>query len=304
MVRLLIGVVASRIVTADHGPAGLIGGVFSRGMEKIAVEEQHIAGIHLDVNKRETLEDSGHAFLVGAGLISLQYVVDSFEQMRTLDDQKAAIFASGWIDSNRCVAEIGGADAILIPVTVVLMPGPGAAGLRIFHDHLRMVVINLVVENPLGGVDDGFAAREHSVDSVTGVVPKGKADNLAAAVVPSEGVVVKGLILLRGTPKQVDFLRIEHPADERVALLPVFSESIWSDGAVGHKRSSYFGVSHRVQARTRSACDKVWCEAKRDLKECIRIYRVCGGHYHVAMAENPSDLWQIPKKLPQRTVST
>jgi uncharacterized membrane protein (DUF485 family) len=36
-------------------------------MEKIAVEEEHIAGIHLDVDKRETLEDSGDAFLVGAG---------------------------------------------------------------------------------------------------------------------------------------------------------------------------------------------------------------------------------------------
>ena len=95
MVRLLIGVVASRVVTADHGPAGLIGGVFSRGMEKIAVEEEHITGIHLDVDKRETLEDSGDAFLVGAGLISRQYVVDSSEQMRTLDDLKAAVFASG-----------------------------------------------------------------------------------------------------------------------------------------------------------------------------------------------------------------
>src|SRR4030088_1620955 len=142
------------------------------------------------------------------------------------------------------------------------MPGPGAAGLRIFHDHLRMVVINLAVENPLGGVDDGFAARKHAVDGVTGVVPKGKADNLAAAVVPSEGVVVKGLILLRGTPKQVDFLRIEHAADECIAFLPVFSESIWSDGTAGHKRSSYFAASHCVQARTRTACDRVWREAK------------------------------------------
>ena len=107
MVRLLVGVVASCIVTADHGPAGLIGGVFSRGMEKIAVEEEHVAGIHLDVDKRETLEDGGDAFLVGAGLISRQYVVDSSKQMRTLDDLKAAVFASGWIDSNRCAAEVG-----------------------------------------------------------------------------------------------------------------------------------------------------------------------------------------------------
>jgi hypothetical protein len=75
------------------------------------VEEEHIAGIHLDVDKRETLEDSGDAFLVGAGLTSRQYVIDSSEQMRTLDNLKAA-------------------------------------GLRVFHDHLRMVVINLAVENP------------------------------------------------------------------------------------------------------------------------------------------------------------
>src|SRR6478736_9674127 len=119
MVRLLIGVVASRVVTADHRPAGLIGGVFSRSMEKIAVEEEHIAGIHLDVDKRKTLEDSGDAFLVGAGLISRQYVIDSSEQMRTLDDLQAAVFATGWIDRNVCTAEIGRKDAILIPVTVV-----------------------------------------------------------------------------------------------------------------------------------------------------------------------------------------
>src|ERR1700756_6080861 len=105
------------------------------------------------------------------------------------------------------------------------MPGPGATGLRIFHYHLRMIVINLALENPLGGVGDGFAARKHAVDRVTGLVPKGKANNLATAIVPPEGVVIKGFVLLRGTRKQVDFPRIEHLADQRVAFLPVFSES-------------------------------------------------------------------------------
>src|SRR6266478_4159921 len=100
VVRLLVGIVASRIVTADHGPAGLIGGVFSRRMEKIAVEKEHIAGIHLDVDKRETLEDNSDAFLIGAGLFSRQQVIDSSEQMRTFDDLKAAVFASGWVDGN------------------------------------------------------------------------------------------------------------------------------------------------------------------------------------------------------------
>jgi len=49
-------------------------------MEKIAVEEEHIAGIHLGVDKRETVEDRGDAFLVGAGLTSRQYVVDSSDK--------------------------------------------------------------------------------------------------------------------------------------------------------------------------------------------------------------------------------
>src|ERR1700719_3912950 len=98
MVRFLVGIVASRIVTADHRPAGLIGGIFSRGMEKVAMEKEHIAGIHLGVDKRETLENSGDAFLVGAGLIARQYMVDSSEQMGTLDDLKAAVFTSGGID--------------------------------------------------------------------------------------------------------------------------------------------------------------------------------------------------------------
>src|ERR1700747_2478767 len=205
-------------------------------MEEVAVKEEAIAGIHLNVDNRKTLEDCRNTFLFGSGLISRQHVVDSSKQMSPLDHLKAAIFASGWIDSYERAAKIGCKDAILIPITVVLMPGPGATGLRIFHYHLRMIVINLPLENALGGVDDGFAARKHAVDRVTGLVPKGKTNNLATAVVPPEGVVIKGFILFRRTPEQADFLRIEHPADECVAFFPVFSELVCSDDAAGHSR--------------------------------------------------------------------
>ena len=106
MVRLFVRVVPSGIVTADHGPAGFVGSVLGRGMEKIAVEEEYIASIHLNVYKRETLEDNGDALLVGAGLLSRQYVIDSSEQMRAFDDLEAAVFASGRINSNGCAAEV------------------------------------------------------------------------------------------------------------------------------------------------------------------------------------------------------
>ena len=101
-------------------------------MEKVAVEEEDIAGIHLNVDNRKTFKDCRNAFLFGSGLISRQHVVDSSKQMSPLDHLKAAIFASGWIDRYERAAEIGCKDAILIPITVVLMPGPGATGLCIF----------------------------------------------------------------------------------------------------------------------------------------------------------------------------
>ena len=122
------------------------------------------------------------------------------------------------------------------------MPGPGAAGPGFFHDHLRMVMIDLATENPFGGGDDGIAARKHAVNGVTGVVPEGKTDNLAAAVVTSECVVVKSFVLLRRTPKQVDFLRIEHTSDKGIAFLLVFSELIWIEGSACHKGGGFFVI--------------------------------------------------------------
>src|SRR5215469_7442369 len=107
MMRLLIRVVASRVVAADHRPARLLGGVFGRGMQKVAVEEEDITGIHLNVDNRKTLEDRGNTFLVGASLISREHVVNSSQQMSPFDYLKAAIFASGSIDGNKCAAEIG-----------------------------------------------------------------------------------------------------------------------------------------------------------------------------------------------------
>ena len=112
--------------------------------------------------------------------------------------------------------------------------------------------VSLALENPLGGVDDGFAARKHAVDRVTGLVPKGKTNNLATAVVPPEGVVIRVLSCFAERSKQADFLRIEHPADECVALLRVFSELVCSDGAGGHNRrllSKFLIECWRAQGR-------------------------------------------------------
>ena len=85
-------------------------------------------------------------------------------------------------------------------------------------------------------------------------------------------MVVKGLILLRGTPKQVDFLRIEHPADECVAFLPVFGEPIWTDGTAGHKKvpiSKFLTVCRRAQGRPATK----FGGSQHGLKEVTFVFR-------------------------------
>ena len=61
-----------------------------------------------------------------------------------------------------------------------------------------MVVIDLAVEQLLGGVHDGFAAREHAVDGVARVVPEREADRAAFAIGAAEGVLVEGAVLAGG----------------------------------------------------------------------------------------------------------
>jgi len=62
-------------------------------------------------------------------------------------------------------------------------------------------------------------------------------------------VVIKGFILFRRTPEQADFLRIEHPADECVALFPVFSELVCSDGPLAIIEGSFQNFSSSAGAR-------------------------------------------------------
>ena len=103
--------------------------------------------------------------------------------------------------------------AVLIPVSVVLVPRPGAADLGVFHHHFGVVMVDFTAEQFLRGLYHPFAAGEHAVNSVAGMVPQRQPHRAAFAVGAAEGAAVEFVVLLGGATEQVDLLRVEKARD-------------------------------------------------------------------------------------------
>jgi hypothetical protein len=84
--------------------------------------------------------------------------------VRSTDDLQTAVFLCRTIDGDVVAGEMGKEDSVLIPVAVVLMPGPRATNLRVLHNPLRVIVIRLVSEELRRSAHDGFGASDHPVD--------------------------------------------------------------------------------------------------------------------------------------------
>ena len=235
VVRFLVGVVAGGVVAADHRPARIVGAVLVGAVQQVAVEEQRVAGRHLDMHQFEALERFGHALMVGAGLIAGEGVIDAAEVMRAPDHLQAAILARGRVDRDERAAQEREEDAVLIPVAVVLVPRPGAADARVLHDHFGVVVVDLAFEQFLRRVHDGFAARDHAVDGVARVIPEGEADRAAFAVGATEGVLVEGAVFAGGLAEEADFFGGEHAAGKDVAVAVVVADLRVGERAGGHR---------------------------------------------------------------------
>ena len=182
------------------------------------MEEEGIAGLHLDVDQGQPLEDLLDAVHVGAGLLAGQDVIDPAQAVRALDHLQAAVLPGARIDRDEDAHEVGEEDAVLVPVAVILVPGPGPADLGVLHDHLGVVVIDLVVEDLLAGIDHPPAAGEHAVDAVARVVPEREPDPSPFAVVLAEGVLVEGPVLLGRAEQEADLVGVEQRTHQQVAV--------------------------------------------------------------------------------------
>src|SRR5439155_5712678 len=134
------------------------------------------------------------------------------------DHLQAAVLTVAWIDGDEGAGEQRGQHAVLVPVAVVLVPGPRAADLGVLEDHLRVVMVDLAVEDLLATSHDPFAAGEHAVDAVAGVVPERQSDHAALAVGAAEGTAIELVVFLGGAAEQRNFLGVEEAAGEVKAV--------------------------------------------------------------------------------------
>src|SRR6185369_15337308 len=102
-------------------------------------------------------------FGVSASLFTVTAMFDPAQEMRSSQHLQTTVLARVGIHRDKDRRHVGEQTTVLIPVTVVLMPGPRAAGARFLDAHLGMVMIDFVAKQLLHGIDDPVAARDRSV---------------------------------------------------------------------------------------------------------------------------------------------
>lgn len=188
------------------------------------MEEEGIAWEHDAIDEREAFFGFFDAFEVGAGLVTGESVIDAPDVMGAFEDLHAAIFGGGGIDGDGDAAEVWGEDAILVPVAIVLMPGPSATDFGVFHDHFGVVVVGFVAEEGFDGIDEFLASGEHTVDAIAWVIPEGEANFCAGAVVFREGVLIECAVLFGGLAEEGNFFLVKEMADDDEAIGVILCE--------------------------------------------------------------------------------
>ena len=126
---------------------------WSERCSRLRVEEQGVAGLHLDVHERACrLQDLLHPLAVGPGLVAGQDVVDPPAVVRAANHLQAAVLAGARSTAMKTLTRSRQQHAVLVPVAVILVPRPRPADLGVLHDHLRVVVVDLAAEDLLADV--------------------------------------------------------------------------------------------------------------------------------------------------------
>ncbi len=110
------------------------------------MKKQGVAGVHNTVNQLVTLPGDIHPLHVRASLVAGQNVVHAPHFVAALEHLHAAVFFRSRVHGDGHAAQIRRQHPVLVPVTVVLVPGPGATDFGVFHDHLGVIMIGLVLE--------------------------------------------------------------------------------------------------------------------------------------------------------------
>ncbi|OPZ06532.1 MAG: hypothetical protein BWZ08_02264 [candidate division BRC1 bacterium ADurb.BinA292] len=225
-------------IARDQRPARPVRGVGRRAVQQVAVEEQGCSGLHFAVDQLAHFPGLLHPFQIGAGLIADQLVRNPSNLVGALENLQAAVLTRGAIDRDQAAQHVGIEITGFVPVTVILMPDPGAAGPRFLEHHLGVVVIYGVAEQLLGGVDDPRAAAEQTVDVVARDIPQRELADAAGPIGQTDGVLLQGPVIAGGRQQQVHFFLGEQAGQHQVAVVVELTNLGRRDGN-GHGATPY-----------------------------------------------------------------
>src|ERR1043165_6660564 len=141
-------------------------------MERVAVEKQSVTRIEFDIDQLQHFHSFLRALGVRAGLLAITAMLNAPHQMRAFEDLHAPVLPRVRIDRDTDRCQVGKKATVLIPISIILMPGPGPAGVRLFDAHLGMVMVNLVPQQLLHGIDDTMTTGYRAIDILAGLIPK------------------------------------------------------------------------------------------------------------------------------------
>ncbi len=190
---------------------------------------------------------------VGSGLIADFAVFDAAQQVRAFENFEAAVFAGRPIDGDQATRQLREQAAVVIPVAIVLVPFPSAAGPRLFENQLVMIVIGFAAEEPLHRVDNAAAADERARDVVAERVFDGESDCTPLTIAPAGGKLIVGMLEAGDFSEQLDFLGVEQPFDDKKAVFMEPTNLLIADGELTHGEARDAADDDRFELRPR------WC---------------------------------------------
>src|SRR5438045_1150695 len=99
------------------------------------MEDEHRARRHFAMHPLEELLQLWYALRVGAGLVADASVREPAQQVRAAQYLQAAVLAGRRVKGHEGAHETRENEALVIPVAVILMPLPGAAGVGLLQHH-------------------------------------------------------------------------------------------------------------------------------------------------------------------------
>lgn len=95
------------------------------------MEEYRVARFHLTFHPIETFFRFGDSLEICPGLFPSESVIDPPHAVRPFQYFEASVFRRCRIDRDHDTTEVGKKEPVLIPISIVLMPGPGSTDQRI-----------------------------------------------------------------------------------------------------------------------------------------------------------------------------